>query len=156
VIAFGYGVTALHWGGPISTRLNTYNGLGWTPKPTALVSQASLGIIKLLRRQETRVNVCGYIGGDLGTVNALKTIQPNEWDGITNVDAKTANTFTCFTSTETCVFANNGGLGCCDVETDTKGSSSYPACGFYTSCLNRQDLSLCFGDCLTGRYVRKW
>lgn len=75
MIVLGYGVTGLHWGGPISTRLNTYNGLGWTPKPTAGISQASLGIIKLLRRQETRVNVCGYIDGDLGTVNALKTIR---------------------------------------------------------------------------------
>jgi hypothetical protein len=82
VIALSCGVAGLRWGGPISTRLNTYDVLGWTPKPTAGISQASLRTIELLRRQETRVNVCGYIGGDLGTVNALKTIQTTQmgWD----------------------------------------------------------------------------
>ena len=82
----------------------------------------------------------------------LNAIQPR--DGITNADAKIALTFTCFTITETCVFANNGGVNCCDLKTDARGSSLYASCEFYTSCLNRQDL--CSGDCLTGQYIRKW
>lgn len=123
------GVAGL-FGGPKLTRFTTPETLGWTPKPTPGVSQPSLGTIKLLRRQDTRGYVCGYIDSDL------------------------ANTWTCFISSQTCVFANNGGVNCCDLRTDTRGSSSYISCEFYTSCLNGQDLSSCPGHCLTDQYVR--
>jgi hypothetical protein len=154
LIALGCGVAGLHRNGPTSTRLNTHEVLGWTPKPTPGISQASLGTIELLRRQESRSYVCGYVDKDLGMLITFKTIQPYELGWITN--AKTANTFTCFETTQTCVFANNGGVNCCDLTTDAMGSSSYTSCGFFTSCLNGPDLSSCSQDCLTNQYVRSW
>lgn len=75
---------------------------------------------------------------------------------ITKADAKIENTFTCFTGTQTCVFANDGAVNCCDLVTDAAGSSFYVACEFFTSCVNWLDLSSCSGDCLTAEDVRRW
>src|SRR5436853_3982257 len=74
---------------------------------------------------------------------------------LTEADGKIGNTFTCFTSTQTCVFANDGAINCCDLRTGTAGNSVYVSCEFFTTCVNFPHLSSCSGSCLTAPGVRR-
>lgn len=61
-------VSAVLWEGPRATGLDDL-GVGWTPLPTGTPS-GSLELVK--RAGQYPITVCGFIGGNLGTVEFIR------------------------------------------------------------------------------------
>ncbi len=69
-------VSAIPWEGPRATGVDDID-VGWTPLPTG-TPNGSPELVK--RAGQYPITVCGFIGGDVGTVKFIHSMLPQNGD----------------------------------------------------------------------------